>query len=223
MVTKNKKFHATLLPDQCYHIYNHAVGEEDLFKLPRNFAFFWQQWNKYITPYFVNYAYCLMPNHFHVLAKAKRITPEILKLIEKENTQKSRAFLAKTIPPNTFYESQFKRFFNSYTNAINKQETKRHGSLFKAKFKRKLIRTREDFLYYLQYIHHNPIHHDFTDDYLDWEYSSYAAYYDELDLEGISKNAALKLFVSEKDSSGRLGFIESHEIFKRDFRRGDFL
>ena len=164
-----------------------------------------------------------MPNHFHVLTKAKSISPEIIALIEKENTQKARAFLAQTIPPNTFYESQFKRFFNSYTNAINKQETKRHGSLFKAKFKRTQIHNREWFIHYLQYIHHNPIHHDFTIDYLSWEYSSYAAYYDELDLEGISKKSVLKLFASEKDKSGRLGFIDSHADFKQNFRRGDFL
>ena len=88
-----KNYHAKLLPNQCYHIYNHAVGQENLFKKPENYEYFWDKWNKYISPYFTNYAYCLMPNHFHVLSKAKAITETIKQKIEKEETRKGDAFL----------------------------------------------------------------------------------------------------------------------------------
>ena len=214
-----KNYHAKLLPNQCYHIYNHAVGQENLFKKPENYEYFWERWNKYISPYFTNYAYCLMPNHFHVLSKAKAVTETIKHKIEQEETRKGDAFLNGAVEINTFYESQFKRFFNSYTNAINKQEEKRHGGLFKAKFKRTLVSTQEDFLYFLQYIHHNPIHHGFTDDFLEWEYCSYHAYHDSILLKGIAQRPVLKLFINDLDETDLQDFIQSHQVFKRDFRK----
>ena len=77
-------YHAKLLPNQCYHIYNHAVGRENLFKKPRNYIYFWSKWQQYISPYFANYACCLMLNHFHVLCKALPITAAIQQHIEAE-------------------------------------------------------------------------------------------------------------------------------------------
>lgn len=131
-------YYAKLIPNNCYHIYNHAVGTEDLFKQNRNYDFFIMKWNQFITPYFANYAFCLMPNHFHFLVKAKPITNVLKNKIQQENTQKANAFINQTVEINVFYESQFKRFFNSYTNSINKQEENRHGSLFKKKIQKNL-------------------------------------------------------------------------------------
>jgi len=63
-------------------------------------------------------------------------------------------------------------FLMSYSKSINKQ-TERSGSLFRKNFKRKEI----DNLQYLQntviYIHRNPLHHDFTDDFAAYRWSSY--------------------------------------------------
>lgn len=120
-----QNYHATLLPNQVYHIYNHAVGKENLFKQPRNYAYFWEKWNKLISPYFANYAFCLMPNHFHVLAKTKAINAIIREQIKQDNTRKAIAFLKEEVPINVFYESLFQRLFSSYSKAINKQEENR--------------------------------------------------------------------------------------------------
>lgn len=215
-------YHAKLLPNQVYHIYNHSVGKENLFKQPRNYAYFWQQWNKFITPYFANYAFCLMPNHFHVLCKAKNITSNIREKIELEATKKAIGFLNEEEPINVFYESQFRRFFNGYTNAINKQEDKRYGSLFnpdsyREKFRRTLISTREDFMYFVQYIHHNPIHHQFVLNYEDWESSSYTAYSEGVEIEGLSIDPVLRLFDKVQPSNG--GFLQAHKDFKENFNK----
>ncbi len=208
-------YHAKLLPNQCYHIYNHAVGTEDLFKELRNFNYFLEKWHQYISPYFANYAYCLMPNHFHFLSKTRPLDDRILDKIAKENTKKASAFLEGDIPIKVFYESQFQRLFSTYSKAINKQEKNRYGSLFKAKFKRTLVKTEPDFLYYLQYIHHNPIHHGFAEDYLDWDYSTYFLYHDNIDVENLSKEPVLKLF---KNGNNLEEFIDSHKDFKDNFR-----
>lgn len=88
--------------------------------------------------------------------------------------------------------------------------------MFKAKFRRTLISTQDAFIYYLQYIHHNPIHHNFTFDYANWEYSSYAVYSegDGVNVEGISTTPVFRLFKTENDQSGRQGFVVSHQNFK---------
>ncbi len=159
-----------------------------------------------------------MPNHFHILCKSKTINDNIKKVIEKEGTRKGIAFLNDEVAINVFYEDQFRRFFISYTNSINKQEKNRHGGLFNAKFKRTLVSTVDDFLYFLHYIHHNPIHHDFALDYSDWDYSTYHVYHDQITAKGLSKSPVLKLFASKTDPSGWTGFVESHEAFRTNFK-----
>ena len=37
---------ASLEPDQVYHIYNHAVGPENLFREARDYHFFLKRWKK---------------------------------------------------------------------------------------------------------------------------------------------------------------------------------
>jgi len=54
-----------------YHIYNHGVGNRDLFLEADNYEYFLSQWDKYISPVADMYAWVLMKNHFHVLVRIK--------------------------------------------------------------------------------------------------------------------------------------------------------
>jgi putative transposase len=54
-----------------YHIYNHGVGERDLFREPDNYDYFLGLYDKYISPVADTYAWVLMPNHFHLLVRIK--------------------------------------------------------------------------------------------------------------------------------------------------------
>ena len=58
-----------LSANQYFHIYNHAIGNENLFREEKNYNFFIKKYIKYIVPHTETYAYCLMPNHFHLLLK----------------------------------------------------------------------------------------------------------------------------------------------------------
>ena len=172
-----------------------------------------------------------MPNHFHFLSKAKPITAAIKSQIETEGTKRGLAFLAGEVPASTFYESQFASFFKSYAQSINKQEERRFGSLFKAKFRRTLVRNKSDFLHFLCYIHHNPIHHHMAVNYLDWEFCSYSRYFSDSSLVQLSDtlkvsdnsasipklaiSSTLKLFKSTEDKTGLIGFKAEHEAFKK--------
>ncbi|MEM1123292.1 MAG: hypothetical protein AAGJ18_22820, partial [Bacteroidota bacterium] len=172
-----------------------------------------------ISPYFTNYAYCLMPNHFHVLCKAKPLSFATKEKVKHEGTKKSIAFLKEEIPPNTFYESQFRRLFMGYAKAINQQEEGRYGSLFKAKFKRTLVTNEVSFQYFVQYIHHNPIHHEFALNYTDLAYSSYNIFIKQAqENQMIATAPVLRSFSPENNSEDLQSFIKAHKDFKRDFK-----
>ena len=56
---------------QSYHVYNHANGSENIFREGENYRFFLQQYDKYLGDVVDTYAFCLMPNHFHLLLGVK--------------------------------------------------------------------------------------------------------------------------------------------------------
>lgn len=60
-----------LLPDCVYHIYNHANGSENLFRNEENYHYFLSKYAEYIFPIADTYAYCLMPNHFHLMVRIR--------------------------------------------------------------------------------------------------------------------------------------------------------
>ncbi|MGB0931989.1 MAG: transposase, partial [Chitinophagales bacterium] len=144
-----------MIAGEFYHIFNRGNNREIIFKEPRNYAFFLQKFKHYLGDKVEVHAYCLMPNHFHFLSKAKPITDKLKSKIEQGGTKRGLAFLSGDVPASTFYESQFASLFKSYTNAINKQEENRFGGLFKAKFRRTLVKDKKDFLHFLCYVHHN--------------------------------------------------------------------
>ena len=132
-----------------YHIYNHANGDEILFKNDNNFRFFLKKYNFYISPIADTFAYCLMPNHFHFLIRIKENifsadkTSEVLKTSEVSKEKISNAF---------------KNLFISYTKAYNKSYN-RQGSLLRPKFHRKKITSEQYLKQAITYVHLNPVHH----------------------------------------------------------------
>lgn len=60
-----------LEPNKFYHIYNHAIGDDNLFRNNQNYLYFLKRYADFIHPIAKTYAYCLMPNHFHLLVKIR--------------------------------------------------------------------------------------------------------------------------------------------------------
>lgn len=56
-----------------YHLFNHSNIGFDLFRKAENYKFFLQKYQKYVHPFVDSYAYCLMPNHFHLAIRVKTI------------------------------------------------------------------------------------------------------------------------------------------------------
>lgn len=167
-----------LEPEKYYHVFNHANGNENLFLVDDNYMFFLKQYRKHVLPVAEILAYCLMPNHFHLLVKIKPEN-EILSFIKIEAFQKfkrleklNHAELCEAI--KRIISKQLANLFSSYTQAFN-NSVNRRGSLFLKNFKRKEITSEYYFRKIVNYIHFNPVVHGFVDEPIQWKYSSYEA------------------------------------------------
>jgi putative transposase len=186
----NTKYHNTFHEGDFYHIYNRGINNEILFKTKRNYLFFIERWIKYIGELLEVCSYCLLPTHFHFFV---RVSDSFAKL------QKFR----KATDINKLLEHQFMLLFRSYALAFNK-ENSRTGSLFQKGFKRIRIDNEQYFVAIIHYIHNNPIHHHYVDDYKDWHFSSYKAFISDIPTK-INRENILKWFGSKET------FIQFHK------------
>lgn len=155
-------------PNKFYHIYNRGVNGEVIFKSDRNFDYFLTKVFDKLNPVCEVYAYCLLPNHFHLLVKIKS-EKEVESLVKVLNLDKAETGLHA---PRNIFSKQFSKIFNSYSQAFNK-ENNRHGALIESPFKRKEIDSGEYLRKVIIYIHRNPQDHEIVDDFKAYHYSSF--------------------------------------------------
>ena len=171
-----------LIPEHQYHIYNHVIGNDLLFKEEKNYLYFLEKYKKHITPVAKTFAYCLMPNHFHVLVQIKK-EKDIVRSFKKELSIKKYNALELPVEKENFISlyvsKQFSNLFSSYAQAYNKMY-KRMGSLFLKNFKRKPVDTDDYFIKLINYIHNNPVRHGFVLKPEEWKFSSYNAIISDL-------------------------------------------
>ncbi len=162
-----------------YHIYNQGNNRQKIFFNEKNYHFFIRKIGFYILPYTDILAWCLMPNHFHLMVLVNEIevnTPGFTQS-ETRSINDSIGIMLRT-----------------YTRAINKQEGF-SGSLFRKETKAEClnnpIKQRPYFLknnlgtnikisnpenQYPQvcfdYIHQNPVKANLVINEFDWEFSS---------------------------------------------------
>ncbi len=70
-----------LLAGHYYHIYNKAVTDNQLFIEEKNYHFFLTKIKKYLLESVDILAYCLMPNHYHLVIQLK--TRELPKAMQQ--------------------------------------------------------------------------------------------------------------------------------------------
>ena len=164
-----KKVHKTeiLSYGKFYRIYNHAVGDEKLFKTHNDYFYFLEKLKRYILPVAEVYTYCLLPNHFHILIKTFE---------QPQSTNPEWKY--SSLSSEEKFHLAFKNFFISYSKSFNKVH-RRMGRLFIQPHKRILVEDESYLLCLICYIHRNPIHHGYVDDYKLWEYSSYKLFLNE--------------------------------------------
>jgi len=184
-----------------YHIYNQGNNGENIFYNEGNYTYFLQKLDYYLSDFVELYAFCLMPNHYHLLIRIKPLAE-----LDEKTKEKIAAFYHKPVSSqrfnrlesySQFISNQFRLFFMSYSKSINKQ-IGRSGSLFREIFKRKEITS----LLYLQqaviYIHRNPLHHGFEIDFKDYRWSSYGKIIEEK-VTKLKKKEVLKWFEDKEN------------------------
>jgi REP element-mobilizing transposase RayT len=191
-------------PSAYFHIYNHANGKDNLFVERINYFYFLDRWRYYTKDLFDVLAFCLMPNHFHMLVKVK----------EKIELKNDRIVLEDPLEISGYISQQLSNHFNSYTKSINKRY-KRMGSLFNQNFKRKLVENDSYLKILLCYIHLNPVNHGFANQISAWEFSSIHDYLTNRN-SWIKKEMVQEMFNSSDD------FIDLHDIVLQAERIKDF-
>ncbi len=168
-----------------YHIYNQGNNRRKIFFNRENYLFFLKKIRLHILSYADIIAYCLMPNHFHLMVKVK-----------DEGVITGGATLSRA--PSSSKPDPLNKAIGillaSYTRAINKQEN-RSGSLFRKRTKAECLtetngvepsffNTNSGARINIQfpeqqypaicfnYIHQNPVNAGLTKKAIDWEFSS---------------------------------------------------
>ena len=191
-------YYAKMESGKFYHVYNRTNNNEIAFKSNENYPYFLGKVEKYLPECLDIWAFCLMPTHFHFLVKVKE------------------GF------DSAYIEEQMRVLQMGYTKAINKRHN-RHGSLWQQRFRRVLQREEHWIMRTLCYVHHNPIHHNYTKEYDEWQYSSYHDYITNIEspYPWLVKTAALN-WLSEDETKQKAAFIDFHEVYKHNFNRRDY-
>jgi putative transposase len=161
------KYHCPLEPDHIYHVFNHAVGSENLFREADNYSYFLELAIKHILPVADFYAYNLLPNHFHFLIRVKSVAA-----LEEHYIFQKKQLPDTSIDWSKYVMQQFSNFCNAYSKAYNKR-FERRGALFLDYLKRSRIDNNEYFCHCVHYIHYNALHHGFCTSIDEWYWTSY--------------------------------------------------
>jgi len=153
-----------LVAGEYYHVYNRGNNRQNIFFERENYLFFLRRLRKYligdtqgqtsevsetseVLRWTTIVAYCLMPNHFHLLV----------------------------CPHDDELSRRMQRFSISYTKAMNKRYD-RVGALFQGQFQAVHVDRNEYLLHLSRYFHLNPVEAGLVKCPEDWEFSSYRDY-----------------------------------------------
>ena len=195
-----------------YHIYNRGNNRENIFLQERNYAYFLELWWKHISPIAETWAYCLLRNHFHAVVYIKK--KEDLTGLRGDSADRDDHAYAVRFSPNTDGDlsglnkikppsQYFSNFFNAYARGVN-LATQRTGALFQRPFKRIGVDSTTYLMRLIVYIHQNPQKHQFTEDFREWNYSSYHELTSNRPTH-LERNRVIQLFGSKED------FVRIHQ------------
>ncbi|HUG71111.1 MAG TPA: transposase [Pirellulaceae bacterium] len=156
-------------PGEFYHVYNRGANRGPIFFQPDHYLFFLRRLRQKLvgekynaedsksvgpaaevsdtSPHVTVVAYCLMPNHYHLLLRVE----------------------------SNHFSERMQAFGTSYSKAINKQ-IGRSGTLFEGRFQAKHVDQESYLLHLSRYIHLNPVAARLVRQPAEWEFSSYREY-----------------------------------------------
>jgi putative transposase len=166
---------------EIYHVCSRGNNREDIFRAEHDRRHFLELYENRVSPYADTYAFCLLPNHFHLLLRFRD----------------SEADLAS--PPSRILGDML----NAYARSFNVDHG-RVGALFQRAFRRILVQSQSQLVQVVVYIYLNPEHHGLQRGPLCWQYNSYQALLDTRATR-LQREDVLAWF------GGRDGFIAAHQ------------
>jgi len=112
-----------------YHIFNQGNNRQPIFFKRENYLYFLNKIRIHITPFADILAWCLMPNHFHLMVVVNDLDAETHRVTLSHPVSTPFSTSHPVSNPQSFNQS-IAVMLRSYTRAINKQENK-NGSLFR--------------------------------------------------------------------------------------------
>jgi len=165
---RTEKYYSPLYAGGFYHVFNRANSNRDLlFTKDENYFFFLDRYVNFLSPFVHTYAFCLIPNHFHLLIEV-RPEEEIRAYLEEQKKWEKM----KTASVEMVLSEAFRRFFISYAMSFNKADSRR-GGLFQREFRRVRIDSVYHFFAEVFYIHNNPLKHEVVSSIEEYSWSSY--------------------------------------------------
>lgn len=185
-----------------YHIFNRGNNSQKIFFSRDNYLFFLKKVKLYIFPYADILAWCLMPNHFHLMVYLNLLEINVSEQVTgSHQLTKSRSL-----------NDSISILLRSYTRAIQNQENFT-GSLFQHRTRSICLTDisgvtpawfetafgasinipdgEKDYPQVcFNYIHQNPVTAGMVKNAKDWEYSSYSDYSGKRDGKLISRERA---------------------------------
>ncbi|MCF7921169.1 MAG: transposase [Candidatus Marinimicrobia bacterium] len=144
-----------------YHVFNRGWNHKQIFYSEENYRYLTEKIATTKERFGIDViAYCLMPNHYHLLVQ--------------QNSE---------IPVSKWLQY----IFNGYSQAINKQEG-RKGTLFEGRPKHILIEGDKYFQELIAYIHFNPVAAGLVSEAAEWEFSNCQEWLGKRDSTLISKH-----------------------------------
>jgi putative transposase len=150
-----------------YHLYNRGCNKEKLFLCEENYLYLLRLLRSATSHFHVSViAYCLMPNHYHLLV---RQDGDIL------------------------LDKMMQDVFNRYTKVYNKRY-QRSGTLFEGPFKAKYVGREAYLLHLCRYIHRNPVDAGLVALPEQWKYSNYLDWIGRRDGNLVDREFILEYF-----------------------------
>lgn len=194
-----------------YHLYARGVNRQKIFKQKSDYTYFLYLLKKYLSPDFeekrsingfedlfpvnsvsdelILHAYCLMPNHFHLLVYNK-----------VENG----------------IQGLMRRVLTSYVSVFNKKHS-REGPLIQGSYRSVLISGEEQLIYASRYIHLNPLKSGLVISLNEYPYSSLKYYIKNKSTKWLLLNTILANATDHTSMRGYLTVLEKKDSPSKDY------